>query len=301
MVENLGISLYKGKLYHPENNGLGTRGYDFVCPGHEKIRVDLSARAEGKNSVIMVHGFRYDTRSRGDNNPHNSTFKHWRKNILKDTTAYGFGWWSCPGGIRLSSSLVKAIINKRWNTYRYAWDLAEDAGKALAKIIAQSSGPVTPLCHSLGSRVVLSAIDYDKELPIYRVVLMNGAERGENALRIAENRPHIKFFNLVVRNDEVLKKFGAIFAPRNDPRTMGWPTRYCIGQNGLGVFAPSNWIDIDLDSLAVKTWGKSKGWPDVQGDNPNGYFDHWWTHKHEGNWPLIKALLGQKEISPPRA
>ena len=301
MAENLGISLYDGKLYHPENQGLGTRGYDFDCPGHRKIRIDLSAQSSEKNPVVMVHGFRYNPKSKGDDNPHNSTFVHWRKNILLDTYAYGFGWWSCPARLMLPGSVFKSWRNGRWNTYRYAWDLAKLAGKALAGIIAQSSGPVVPLCHSLGSRVVLSAIEHDAALPINRVVLMNGAELGEAALRIAKLRPNIKFFNLVVREDEVLKKFGRYFAPRSGPMTMGSPIRYCIGQSGLGVLAPPNWVDVDLDSLEIKIWAKSQGWLDIEGDNPNGYFDHWWTHKHEGNWPLIRALLKLESVTPPRA
>lgn len=288
MTESIGISLYNGKLWHPEDYGSGP------CYGHDTIRMDLNARSEKTSPVIMVHGFRYDPKSKGKNNPHLSTFKHWRKDIVKDNSAYGFGWWSCPGGWMLPSSIWKSILAGRWNTYRHAWDLAEEAGRELAKIIAQSSGPVTLLCHSLGSRVVLGAVNSDLALPISRVVLMNGAELRKTAKVIAEKRPHIRFFNLVVEEDDVLKKFGALFAP-------GDFYSPCIGQTGLGTEAPKNWTDVNLDSLVLKTWAKSRGWPDVEGDNPNGYFDHWWTHKHEGNWGLIHALLMEGSISPPRA
>ncbi len=288
MTENLGISLYDGKLWHPENRGIGN------CYGHTEVRTDLSARSSKSNTVIMVHGFRYDPKSDGENNPHLSTFKHWQKNVVGDPSAFGFGWWSCPGGWMLPNSLRKAISEGRWNTYRYAWDLAEEAGRELAKIIVQSSGPVTLLCHSLGSRVVLSAIDSDLTLPISRVVLMNGAELRKTALVIVRKRPHIRFFNLVVEEDDVLKKFGALFSP-------GDFYSPCIGQSGLGIDAPKNWTDLNMDSPSLKTWAKSQGWSDVEGDNPNGYFDHWWTHKHEGNWPLIHALLVRGDIFPPRS
>ncbi len=286
MVENLGVSLYDGKLWHPSGKGIGQ------CYGHDSLRVDLSARSDKASPVIMVHGFRYDPKSSGENNPHNSTFKHWRKNVVGDDSAYGFGWWSCPGGRMLPSSLLKSILDGRWNTYRHAWDLAAVAGRELGKIIAQSSGPVTLLCHSLGSRVVLSAIDSDATLPISRVVLMNGAELRKTAVVIAKKRPQIRFFNLVVPEDDVLKKFGEGFAPE---------VGVCIGRVGLGIEASQNWSDVYLDSPVLKVWAKSLGWPDVQGDNPNGYFDHWWTHKHEGNWGLLRALLARGDISPPRA
>jgi len=291
MVDDFGVSLYDGKMYHLKNDGLGTRGYVFDCPGHSSINLDLSIESPNANTVIMVHGFRYDTKSKGKNNPHLSTFPHWRENILSRTSAFGFGWWSCPGGLMLPNSIRKSILAGRWNTYRYAWDLAEEAGRGLAKIIIQFPHPVTLLCHSLGSRVVLGAVESDLALPVKRVVLLNGAELNGTALRIARKRQHIKFFNLVVKEDEVLKKFGERFAPEDG---------VCIGRVGLGSEAPQNWVDLDLDSLVFKTWASSQGWPDVQGDNPSGYFDHWWTHKHEGNWPLIYALLKSEGINPPR-
>ncbi|KKK97496.1 hypothetical protein LCGC14_2652170 [marine sediment metagenome] len=280
MTESVGISLYDKKLWHIGNAGIGP------CFGHDSIRLDLST-----GTVIMIHGFRYDPKSHGDNNPHLSTFEHWRKNIIKTTSAFGFGWWSCPGKWMLPRSLLKAFLAGRWNTYRYAWDLAEDAGRELAKIIAQFPKPVTLLCHSLGSRVVLGAIESDLALPINRVVIMNGAELRKTAVRIVRKRPRIRFFNLVVEEDDVLKRFGERFVPEKG---------VCIGRVGLGIEAPQNWSDLNLDSLAFKVWARSQGWPNVEGDNPKGYFDHWWTHKHEGNWPLIHALLMQGDISPPR-
>ena len=292
MFEDFGVSLYDGKMYHLDSKGIGTRGYAFACPGHSSINLDLSIESPKTNTVIMVHGFRYDTKSKGDNNPHLSTFSHWRKDILDGSSAFGFGWWSCPGGLMLPNSIRKSFLASRWNTYRYAWDLAEEAGRALAKIILQFHNPATLLCHSLGSRVVLGAIESDLSLPIKRVVLLNGEELKKTALRIARKRSHIKFFNLVVEEDDVLKKFGERFAPEKG---------VCIGRTGLGIEAPQNWVDLNLDSPALKAWAKSNGWPDVEGDNPNGYFDHWWTHKHEGNWPLIHALLKWEDVAPPRA
>lgn len=287
MSEHIGISLYDEKLWHIDGHGIGP------CYGHNFIQFDVNALSSKSETIIMVHGFRYDPKSEGNNNPHLSTFKHWRENIIRDDSAYGFGWWSCPGGWMLPRSFSKSILNGRWNTYRYAWDLAAVAGRKLAKIIGQSSGPVTLLCHSLGSRVVLSALDTDLTLPVSRVVFMNGAELRKTAVVIAQKRPHIKFFNLVVEEDDVLKKFGSFFAP-------GVLYSPCIGQSGLGIEAPKNWTDVNLDSPTVKIWAKSLGWPNVQGDNPNGYFDHWWTHKWEGNWPFIRALLTRGAINPPR-
>ena len=283
MDENNGVSLVDRKLYHIAGKGLRE------CFGHPEIRVDLSARSTSNIPTMMVHGFRYDPMSKGDNNPHLSTFLHWRKNILKDSSAYGFGWWSCPGGKMLPKSLWKSFRTRRWNTYRHAWDLAEEAGKTLAQIIDQSSGPINLLCHSLGSRVVLSAIATEATLPINTVVLLNGAEIRKTAIVVSRRRPYTRFFNFVVSEDDVLKKFGALFAP-------GDLYAATIGQVGLGVDAPKNWRDINIDSLSFRAWAKTQGWDDVRGDNPDGYFDHWYTHKHKGNWSLIHALLTRGDL-----
>jgi len=285
MTKLIGISLYKDKLWHIKNDGL------LPCFGHDSIKVDLFKGS--KSLVIMVHGFRYDPMSKGEDNPHDSVFQMWRKDLIQDNSSFGFGWWSCPGGKRLWKSYWEAIKSGRWNTYRYAWDLAEEAGIKLAEIIKQSSGPVIILCHSLGTRVVLSAIEHDAKLPINRVVLMNGAELCKNAIWTANRRKYIRFFNLVVKEDDTLKKFGALFAP-------GDLYAVTIGQAGLGTKAPPNWTDIDMDSVKTKTWTENRGWPNVEGNNPNGYFDHWWTSKHPGNWPLIRLLLFNGDILPLR-
>ncbi len=239
----------------------------------------------------MVHGFRYDPRSGGRDNPHLTTFVHWRRNVLQGRDAFGFGWYSAPGGFRLPESLLRAWLNGRWNTYRYAWDLAHEAGNALAKVIVALGQPVDLLCHSLGSRVVLRALEVDPGLRLRSVVLLNGAELARTALPIASRAGHVRFRNLVVASDDVLRTFGGLFAP-------GDLYAFTIGQAGLGALAPANWLDIALDDPDVRDWARAQGWPDVRGDNPAGYWDHWYTHKHPGNWGLLRGLLDGREVSP---
>ncbi len=287
MTELTGVYFHKGKLWHYKSGGLGSG----LGEGLDSIKIDLFKNS--KSSVIMVHGFRYDPTVEGEDNPYNSVFKMWNDNIINYDSAFGFGWWSCPGGKRLLSTYWQAVKAGRWNTYRYAWDLAEEAGIKLAELIKQSSGPVIILCHSLGTRVVLSAIEHDATLPINRVVLMNGAELCKNAIWTSNRRKYIRFFNLVVKEDDMLKKFGALLAP-------GDLYAVTIGQAGLGIEAPTNWTDIDLDLEKTKVWAKNMGWPNVEGNNPNSYFDHWWTSKHPGNWPLIRGLLFNGDIIPLR-
>jgi hypothetical protein len=237
--------------------------------------------------VVMVHGFRYHPGAPDSDNPHRTTFRHWRADILAGRPTIGLGWWSCPGDgfspLRHIGSVASAWAHGQYNTYRYAWDLAAQAGAALGEVLGVA-GPCDMLAHSLGSRVALAALRARMDAPVRRVVLLNGAELSRTALETAVARPDVDFVNFVVATDNVLRLFGGLFAPGNlYART--------VGQAGLGEAAPANWRDIQLDSPRFRAWAAGHGWPDVRGDDPRGVLDHWYTHKHPGNWPLIRAAL----------
>jgi hypothetical protein len=237
----------------------------------------------------MVHGFRYHSASVDTDNAHRSTFPHWRTDIIPERHAIGYAWWSCPGGtfspLRHGISIADAWRHGRWNTYGRAWDLAAAAGEMLARALAGLPGPaIDMLAHSLGSRVVLAALRANPDLPVRQVVLLNGAELARTALATALIRKDVQFINAVVETDDVLRLFGSMFEPDH-------LYARCAGQVGLGKEAPANWRDLHLDDPAFQAWAAKQGWDDVRGDNPRRILDHWYTHKHPGNWPLIRAAL----------
>ncbi len=236
--------------------------------------------------VILVHGFHYDPWALDYDNPHFvgplgdvSTFGLWKRNLVPDRNSIGFGWYSLPRGFH---SWIKAWIHRRYNPYRYSFDLAWEAGGVLASMISEI-GEVDVLCHSLGSRVVLAALDQVKDLPMRNLVIMNGAELAIDGERVAKKNPQANITNLVVRSDRVLKHVGAIFAPK------GGLYEFTLGQRPLKN-APPNWKDVDLDHLGTQAWGRKKGW-DLQGNNPDSIGDHWFTYKHPGNRGLIRTAL----------
>lgn len=239
--------------------------------------------------LVMVHGFRYHSHSRDADNAHRSTFVHWRTDIVPRRHAIGYAWWSCPGGtfspFRHIASIAGAWAHGRYNTYRYAWDLAAAAGEQLARALdGMRAPPADMMAHSLGSRVVLAALRANPDLPVRRVVLLNGAELSRTAFETAKLRRDVQFINMVVETDAVLRLFGGLFAP-------GDLYAPCVGQAGLGEAAPNNWRDLHLDDPQFRKWAAGNGMPDVRGDNPHRVLDHWYTHKHPGNWPLIRAAL----------
>lgn len=255
---------------------------------------------DGPNAapVVMVHGFEHDPAATSRDNPHVELYPKWRGTILPPgRPAFGFGWYSLPAGAAWPRSIWEAWRHGRALTYRRAWDLAWDAGNTLATILAQLGGPADLVAHSLGTRVALRAIRADPALPIRRMLLLNGAEYAETARATAEGAPgHLRFYNVVVRADDVLGKLG-----RAAPGFGGG----FIGRVGLGALlsptatAPDNWTDLELDRPVFKAWAQSRGWFHVAGDNPNGVGDHWHSYENPGNWPLYRELLAGADLAPP--
>ena len=276
-----GVSFLDGRIHDvgpgglPIGGGLAPTDFDWL-----KWRFRTGAE---ERPVVLVHGFDYDPSARSLDNPHwqgaegLGSFARWRRDLAPGRApVLGFGWYSVPAGLR---GLLRAWWNRRWMRYRYAWDLAEEAGQALAVMLRRLGGPVDVLCHSLGSRVVIQALAADLALPVKNIVFMNGAEFRKPAAVCARENSHVRFVNLVVPADDVLAK----------------PP---IGLEGLGPGAPTNWTDIALDDPEVQLWGARHGWH-LQGDNPKKWADHWFTFRHQGNHGLIRAALAGEPLDPP--
>ena len=285
-----GVSWFGGRLYLLNEDGL---------PG--KIPLErpwmFPALSEDRKLVMMVHGFRYDPRASSVDNPHwhrylgeVGSFVRWRRDLVPDRPGFGFGWYSVPAGFRAT---LKAWSHGRYNTYRWAYDLADEAGQALAKVILAVGSPCDLLCHSLGSRVVIKALWTEPALPVRNVVFMNGAELSHTAFLTALANPHVRFVNLIVAEDDVLGKLGSVFAPEGGLYTP------VIGRKGLDGRELHNWVDIVLDNPDVQIWGAKYGWS-LRGDNPDSIGDHWFTYQHKGNHGLIRAALDSTILDPPR-
>ena len=291
MTTNLGVSWLGGELYSTTDIGL---------PLKQPLKRpwSLPTLSLGRNPVIMVHGFRYDPRASSVDNPHwrgetalgeAGSFVRWRRDLIPNRPGLGFGWYSVPAGF---GAVLRAWSHGRYNTYRWAYDLADDAGKALARVILAADGPCDLLCHSLGSRVVIKALQTESALPVRNVLFMNGAELSSVAYPTVLANPNVRFVNLVVDEDDVLSKLGSVFAPK------GGLYASVIGRAGLDGKILGNWIDVVLDDPNVQIWGAKHGWA-LRGDNPNSIGDHWFTYKHKGNHGLIRAALDGEVLDPP--
>lgn len=228
--------------------------------------------------IMFVHGFQYDSSQRSRDNPDSHTYPRWEQ-MLGISGAQRHAWFSVPLSFK---NVFRSWLHGRWNRYRWAWDLAEAESFKVATALRRQPAPVDVVCHSLGSRVVLLALELGA--PAARVLILNGAEYAITAARVANKRDEIEFFSACVKTDDVLNKLGR-FAP-------GWGGKF-VGNGPLGASAPPNWTDLPLDDDDFRRRMKTVYDWDLAGDNPDESGDHWFSFEHEGNWPLYRAIMGR--------
>lgn len=252
-----GVSVYRSRLYGIDRHGDATTEID---------RVALPDR-----STIMVHGYRFspwDDR----HNPHLELFPSWRAWAGRD--AFGFGWYSAGGCL----APARAWLSGRWNSYRFAWDCAAEAGAVLARLIGDQGPQVQIVAHSLGARVALKALRCLRPRRVDRLLLIAGAEYSQAALATAiyAQTPTL---SLACKHDLVLERLGQLCAPDAFLDAV-------VGFAGLDLDRrPRCWRDLWLDDPLVHGWGTTRGW-DLQCDLSR-VGDHW-HYQHPGNHGLLQ-------------
>ncbi|MEM6932736.1 MAG: hypothetical protein AAF526_04035 [Pseudomonadota bacterium] len=184
--------------------------------------------------------------------------------------------------------------------------------------------PIDLVCHSLGARTVLTALSMlaqrsaedDTIAGIGRVLMLSGVcYWGQAAdalanLRFAAPASLPEFYNFTSRSDDVLRHFGrrrTAKGPRRASTEMLGLDRSEVrlirsgrttGRDGrpdhalYSAFgdAYDHWIDIPLDALATRRWGRQMGF-DLDGGQHSALGTHWVSFTHPGNWALYRRIL----------
>jgi hypothetical protein len=231
--------------------------------------------------VIGVHGFNFDPRSRCDNPA--ALYESWSK--MLGVPVRGFAWYSSTPTLM---GVLRAWVHGFWERYAYAYHvLAEKGARDLVKVIddafLDARGPVSIVCHSLGSRVVLRALSMIAAGRVARVLILDGAE-----LRIMVPRGFemAKILNVCVRHDRVLKDLGSWASGARD---------ICIGYAGLGR-ACAGWTDLFLDDKATQEWALAKHEWGLNAVDPLDPAGHWESYRIEGNWPLYRHFIRGDDV-----
>lgn len=190
----------------------------------------------------------------------------------------------------------------------------------------QATRPIHVVGHSLGTRTVLKALEVLAERRrrmapsdhaierVRTVILLAGAclwyQAGQAMERIVRAKPNRlpSIFNVRSTDDGVVRVLGSRAALRTARREVGLAIDlFSVGLNALtGVptlgiegkptgdytngirYEP--WVDINLDSRDVHTWGAQHGL-DLKGDLGKGKPDHWVHFTHAGNCDLYRRIL----------
>ena len=290
----------------------------------------IAALPENKPVVVMVHGFLFNPfeaffpKKKDCDNPHYRVyhfddvdpdadnehhFTPWPKRLgLMDQDrgggglAVGFGWLSNPG-------FATSMLSHFQNFYSRAYDYASEVAWTLVHTLDQLQLAMAALgkprridifCHSLGSRVVLHAINLAGRngFPhvirnLDRVIVLGGAEYVRDAQETFREVQRAcptydlgpKFYNVGCRENDVLDRLGENFGPR------GFGDHEVVGHDGLGFSETGKrWIDLGLDNADLSAWTKAKFKWTLMGDGPR-IWDHWYYYTHEPNCRLYRAIL----------
>ncbi|WP_147300963.1 hypothetical protein [Aestuariispira insulae] len=228
------------------------------------------------DALILVPGYNHDP-----DDPHHSPsripdghFYLWQTGAFSGRPVIPFPWYSG----RQFRDVLRAWRAGYWDTYKWAYgDLSVAAAKRLSRM--PPGHPV--FAHSLGSRVVMKALEFTPGL-FCRVILCNGAVHQKEALAVMESNPGVEFLNVAVKTDHVLSLAGAWFGP-----ALG---REATVGTGIAKY-PGNVRQVVLDDPENQAWYKDHyGWS-LQGDDPNSVGDHSYSFQWPGNWPLFHAFL----------
>ena len=219
----------------------------------------------------------------------------------EEGVAVAFGWYSNPG---FFDSILGSSKDFHQLAYHFAglttWPFIAVL-HALANAPRLAGREIDLFCHSLGSRVVVNAlVELARTAPqfprlgevlarIGRVILLGGSERVPNGLMAAQLAASgaagkVAFYNAVLRKDEVLDHLA------EKTHVAEFPLNQVLGHNGLAPLKPGNWLDLQLDGLALQRWCERNGTP-IDGGVEKSFASHWVYYTYPDNMALYRRIL----------
>jgi Alpha/beta hydrolase of unknown function (DUF900) len=240
-----------------------------------------SALGPDRPVTFLVHGFRYDPACPGVD-PHRFIYS-------ADTAGSGrYLSWVRHLGFRAGNTDAGLCIALGWparGTLRGAHQRAGQTGRALAVLIrsvhqARPGTRVGAIGHSLGARVILSALPYLPPHHLSRAVLLSPAAFRDDTTDAVDSPAGrtAEIISVTSRENDVFDLCMELLASGGTRASVG----HVLGQTFR------NWTDVRLDDAPTLTALASLGFP----VSPRSRrVCHWSAYRRAGVFALYRALL----------
>ena len=270
----IAINANGGAPHHPDG------------PLDDVLLQHVAAMPKGAPVLIMIHGYRYSLRH-APLSPHvgilslvpgKGKTRSWprhmgfHRNVADEGLCIAFGW-------EASGTL--------WRAHAEAAQARLALALLIEKLHALGVGPVDVMGHSLGARVVLTALPLLPERSVGRMILLAGAELVSTA-RHALNSP-------AGRTAQVLN----VTSRENDLFDFGYewliaPLSFGARTIGTGLDLP-HCVTLQIDAPAHRAAIEALGYPT---DRPDRRMCHWSAYTRPGMFPIYRAFLSRPAALP---
>ncbi len=256
----------------------------------DALTAQLAALPPSAPVVVLVHGYKFSP-VRPEHSPHT----HILSLSPRQTCWKALSWPRHLGFGRgaLSEGLCIAFGWEARGTIWQAWAQAEEAGRALAGLVARIRArrpdPVDLMGHSLGARVALTALAALPAGSVGRVLQLAAAEFQSTARTALESPAgrSAEVFNITTRENDLFDGLmeWVIRPPRPGDQALG---------AGLPD-APRQWLDVQLDHAGTRAALAGFGF-DIPA--PARRVCHWSAYLRPGVFPFYATLLRDRQRLP---
>lgn len=248
---------------------------------------------------VMVHGYRY-------------TWASHEAMLCPHSRLYGFTPRPCRGPRPLDAAWPGQLGFSPANpeeglTIAFGWEArslksggrarsfaqiyrdAETTAAALAAVISEihhrrSDLEIDLFAHSLGARVVLSAMRQVPEAPFGRVILMAAAEYAQAARSAMAATSRGDVYHILSRANDPFDRMFRLLAPWPRPEQPA-----TLAEAGLGA-RHQRWLDLQLDLPELAGWMAARGFR-LEKDDP---LSHWHFYTDPGAMRFYRTILRQR-------
>lgn len=243
----------------------------------------LASLPPGAPVIAMIHGYKFSP-SMAAHTPHRHILSARPSSRDRRAVSWprhlGFGRGDAAEGLCIAVGWeARGTI---WQAYREAYRAGVALADLITRVRAIRPGPVNAICHSLGARVVLSALAHLEPGDLGRAVLLSGAEFADRAAKALDTPAGraAEVVNVASRENDVFDALLWLFL-------RPWPGSCAALGRGLPGGHP-NWLDVRIDDADVRRGLATLG---LRLPPPARRVCHWSGYLRPGMFALHRALL----------